>query len=72
MPMRGELLAPAMRAGWAAKAPGFALTGILEFFSNPELAVVVCFCVAGLVASISLALSFPFSGEIAEILAQIL
>jgi hypothetical protein len=61
-----------MRAGWRVDALASARNAAQRFFSNRELAVVVCFCVAGLTASIVLALSFPLSDETAGILAQIL
>jgi hypothetical protein len=61
-----------MRAGSPGEASRSGRDGVAGFFSDRELAVVICFCAIGLAASIVLALSFPLPDETASVLSYLL
>jgi hypothetical protein len=70
MPMRGELSIPAMSTGQRMRPAESTWPQVFGIFRSPDLAVVVVLSVISIVASLSLALLFPFAQDAAAILAQ--
>jgi hypothetical protein len=70
MPMRGELLIPAMSTGQRMRPAESTWLQVFGIFRSPDLAVVVVISAISIVASLSLALLFPFAQDVAAFLAQ--
>jgi hypothetical protein len=70
MPMRGELSIPAMSTGQRMRPAESTWLQVFGIFRSPDLAVVVVLGVISIVASLSLALLFPFAQDVTAFLAQ--
>jgi hypothetical protein len=70
MPMRAELSTPAMHGVWQSRAVEVTRPLASDILKNRDFVVVAVFSAIGLLASLCLALSFPFAEDVATLLAQ--
>ncbi len=71
MPMRGELSIVALRTDWLGQADEPRSRPAVKIFRNPDFVAVAAFSIIGLLAWAVLAVLFPFSDEVATLLAQV-
>ena len=71
MPMRGELLVPAIALGNPAPASRTAASRVLGAITNPDAIAVIGFCAIGLLVTAGLIHSFPKLNETFALFAQV-
>jgi hypothetical protein len=70
MPMRGELPCRAARLCRDSSACESVYSRIIATITDPELELIICFCVIGLLITVFLVHAFPNFGEMVETLEQ--